>query len=363
MRYTLSRLHLVIAASAALSLTFGLPGCAKKAGESAKAQARSVTVVAISPREIEGGLVASGALTPREDVAVFPQLSGYRVARVLADEGQWVKAGQPLAVMDDVLLRAQLAQQTAQAGQQRILADQAEAQAARVKGALADGLLSQEQIDSRRFGARSARAQATAAEAMAQDARTREALTVVRAPFSGLVIERNIRPGDLSGGANPWYRLAKDGQVELAADVSENNLNALRPGGRATVTLADGSQVHGVVRLVSPRIDAATKLGRVRVSLPVQANVRAGGFARASFLGVTRSAMAAPETAVRYDADGASVLVVGADNKVVRVAVTTGQRGGGYVELLTGPAPGARVVAKAAAMMTPGDYVRPVITP
>jgi HlyD family secretion protein len=66
-----------------------------------------------------------------------------------------------------------------------------------------------------------------------------------------------------------------------------------------------------------------------------------------------------PETAVRYDADGASVMAVGADDRVSRVAVTTGQRGGGYVELVTGPPDGSRVIEKAAAMLVPGDYVRP----
>lgn len=363
MRLVLNTAKIPLSITVIALAVISLGGCEKKAAEGAKAQARSVSVVTVSARDLEGGLAASGALVPREEVAIFPQLTGYRVARVLADEGNWVKAGQPLVVLDDVLLRAQLAQQAAQAAQQKILADQAEAQAARVKGTLADGLLSQEQIDSRRFSARSARAQATAAEAAASDSRTRQALTVVRAPFSGLVIERTVRPGDLSGGAAPWYRLAKDGQVELAAEINENSLSALRPGVRAKVSLADGTAVEGIVRLVSPRIDANTRLGAVRITLPAQANIRAGGFARAVFLNATHSVAAVPETALRYDGDGVSVLVVGADSRLARVAVTTGERGGGYVSLLTGPAPGTRVVAKAAGMMTPGDFVRPVMTP
>jgi len=91
----------------------------------------------------------------------------------------------------------------------------------------------------------------------------------------------------------------------------------------------------------------------------VRADVRAGGFARASFLGFTRSASAVPETAVRYDAEGPSVMVVGANDRVQRVPVTTGQRGGGYVELVTGPPIGSRVVQRAAAMLVAGDFVRP----
>jgi HlyD family secretion protein len=60
---------------------------------------------------------------------------------------------------------------------------------------------------------------------------------------------------------------------------------------------------------------------------------------------------------VRYDADGASVMVVGADDRLARVPVTTGQRGGGYVELLTGRRPARAWSPRPAAMFTPGDIV------
>jgi HlyD family secretion protein len=56
-------------------------------------------------------------------------------------------------------------------------------------------------------------------------------------------------------------------------------------------------------------------------------------------------------------------MVVGADNKVTRTPVVTGQHGLGYVELLSGPPAGARVVAKYATMLVNGDTVRPVLTP
>jgi len=348
----------VLLTSAALG---SLSGCAKpKAAETAREQARSVSVATVQAREIQGGVVASGTLIPREDTAIFPQLNGYRVISVLVDEGSRVSAGQPLARMDDTLLRAQLAQQTALLNQQSVAAERADAEAGRVKGLDAKGILSQEQIDSRRFAAVAAHAQARAQAAAVNDVKTRTALLTVRAPYGGLVIERNVRPGDMSAGTNPWFRIAKDGLIELAADVGEDSLDKIRPGAAVDVTLADGEKVSGTVRLVSPRVDATSKLGRVKVSLPVRPDIRAGGFATASFLGLTRSALAVPETAVRYDANGAAVLVVSSDNRLARVPVTTGVRGGGFVELLTGPRAGSQVVAKAGAMLTPGDAVKPV---
>jgi HlyD family secretion protein len=353
----------LIPAAVALALAAGgLSGCEKKVSETAREQARSVTVVSVQPREIQGGLVASGSLIPREDTAIFPQITGYRVAQVLVDEGMPVRAGQPLARLDDTLLRAQLEQQIALAKQQKAAAERADEEAARVKGLDTKGILAQEQIDQRRFAATAADAQAAAQVAAVHDVETREALMTLRSPYDGLVIERNVRPGDMSAtaAANPWFRIAKDSQVELAADVGEESLDKMRIGMPVQVTLADGAKVMGRIRLVSPRVDATTKLGRVRIALPVRADIRAGGFASGAFLGFTRSTLSVPETAVRYDANGAAVMVVGADDRVSRVPVTTGQRGGGFVELLSGPPAGARVVEKAGAMLVPGDVVRPV---
>jgi len=358
----MSRYENPMALALALAAAMTLSGCEKKAPETAREQARSVTVVSIEPREIEGGLVASGSLIPREDTAIFPQITGYRVVEVLVDEGSPVRAGQPLARLDDTLLRAQLDQQVALAKQQNVAAERADAEAARVKGLDTRGILAQEQIDTRRYAAASAHAQVAAQAAAVHDVETREAMMTVRSPYDGLVIERNVRPGDMSatGAANPWFRIAKNSQVELSADVGEDSLDKMRVDMPVQVTLADGVKVPGRIRLISPRVDTATKLGRVKIALPVRPDIRSGGFASAAFLGFTRSALSVPETAVRYDADGAAVMVVGADDRVSRVPVTTGQRGGGYVELLSGPPAGVRVVEKAGAMLVPGDIVRPV---
>lgn len=352
-----ARHALVLTVFAAFNVT--LAACQKAAdASSAKAQARTVSVVTVAPREIQGGLMASGPLVPREEIDIFPQLTTYRAVKVLVDEGTYVKAGQPMAELDDTLLRAQLAQQVALAKQQDVLALRAEAEANRVKGLDKAGILAQEQIDERRFAALSARSSAVAQQAAADDVRTREGLMTVRAPTAGLVYERNVRIGDI-GGATAWFKVARDGQIELAADVSADALDKIKVGDQVSVSLADGGTAAGVVRLVSPGVDAATRLGRVRVTLPVRADIRAGGFGRARFLGYARSALAVPETAVRYDADGASVMMVGADGKVARAPVTTGERGGGFVELVVGPPAGSKVVERAASMLVPGDIVKP----
>ncbi len=327
-----------------------------------EAPRKTVSVVVIAARAIEGGLIASGSLLPREEMAVFSDLNGYRVAEVFVEEGVWVTSGQPLARLDDTLLRSQHQQQAALATQLAVQAERAEAEAARVRGLDGASAFAQEQIDARRFAARAARAQAEAQAAAARDLRTRQAHMTIRAPYAGLVIERNVRVGDMGGGSSPWFRIARDGQIELSADVSESALARLQAGSAARVILADGTSVDGKVRLVSPRVDANTKLGKVRIALPVHASVRAGGFARASFVGVSAASVSVPETAILYDADGAAVMLVGDDSTISRAPIVAGQRGGGYVELISGPPVGSRVVAKAAAMLVSGDRINPVVT-
>ena len=78
------------------------------------------------------------------------------------------------------------------------------------------------------------------------------------------------------------------------------------------------------------------------------------------FVSASGLSLAVPETAVRYDADGASVMVVGADNRVKRYPVRAGDRGAGLVQLVKGPPAGSRIVLNAAAFLLDGDLVKPV---
>lgn len=329
-------------------------------------QARAVSVIVLQARPITGALAASGDLTAREEAAVLPEVNGYRVARVLADVGDYVRAGQTLVQLDPTLISSQVAQAEALAAQAEANALQAEDQANRVRDLDGQGILSQEQIEQRRLQARAARAQARAQAANFRDLRTRSGKLAVTAPVSGLILEKNVRPGDLSaagGGANPWFRLARDGQVELSAELSEDDLTRIRVGQSAAVTLSSGTTVQGQVRRISPQINPQSRLGRVLILLPVRSDIRVGGFARAVFADASGVVLAVPETAIRYDADGPSLMVVGSSNRVRRVLIQAGQRGSGLVQIVKGPPAGSRVIANAAALLLDNDLVRPIESP
>jgi len=349
------------ALAAALMLALVAGGCAKKAAVAAPPPPRAVNVALIETRTLAGGLETSGLLVSREEAAVYAEtpLAGYRVARVYVEPDAHVTSGQPLVQLDDTLLRSQIAQQVALVAQQQVAAEQAAEQSQHVAGLEGKGVLSTEQIDQRKYQARSARAALDAQTAQLRDLQTRDARMTIRAPVGGLVLDRTVRPGDVAGGANPMFRLARDSLVELEAQVAEGDLAGIKVGDAVQVTLPDGAIVQGAVRLIYPAVDPQTKLGKVRVSLPVRPDLRPGGFGRATFTGQARSVEAAPETAVRYDADGASMMVVGPDNRVRQVAVKLGQHVGGYVELVQGPPVGARVLLGGSTFVLPGDEVKP----
>ncbi len=360
---TTLRATLMLAVATLAGFSLSACGGAKPAARPAHpagGQPLTVTVTPIVERSLAQGMTASGLLVSREEAGVASELSGYRVAAVMADEGDYVRKGQPLARLDDTLLQAQIAQQTASVQQQEVAAERARAEADRVKGLDNQGVLSQEAIVERRLAARSADSAVAVARAGLNDLKTRDSRMVIRAPVSGRVLERTARPGDTSAPGTTLYRIARDGLVEMDAEVPESDLAEIKVGGRAQVKLPSGDIVNGAVRFISPRVDAQTKLGHARIALPVRADLRPGGFATATFQANGQASRVAPESSVHFDDNGGYVMTVDANNRVHPVTVKTGRRSQGFVELIQGPPVGARVALGGGVFLLDGDLVQPV---
>lgn len=355
----MSRFRSVLSVAApTLALALLLAGCGKKEAEKPqRAPEQVVTTAVAGQQDVAGALTASGRLIPREEVAVSSDLNGYRVAKVLVEEGYGVRQGQVLAQLDDSLLRSQIDQVRAQLAQQQVSAEQAAAQAQRVQGLDNQGVLSREAIETRRFAVRTSRAAAAATQAQLNDLLVRQSHMLIRAPFAGVILERTVRPGDTSSSGTTMFRMARDGLIELYAELPESDMQQISIGDPVDVTLASGSQLKGTVRLVGERVDTQTGLAVARVSLPRDPELRQGGFAQARF---TRnfSVLAVPEAAVHFDADGASVKVVDAQNRIHTRKVRTGRRAQGQVEILAGLSAGERVAVRGSAFLLDGDKVK-----
>jgi len=331
-----------------------------KTAEAGDVQATRVTRVA--QRDLSEEIVATGRLVVREEAAVGSELPGYRVSAVYVDEGNWVKQGQALARLDDTLLQAQIAQAEATLATQQANVDFKNSQLARAEMLAGEGAFSKEQLEQRRMEAVSAKASLAASEAAVNEMKVRSSRMTLRAPVSGAVLERNIRPGEISsvGGMNPYFRIARDGLIELDAELPDAKLAQIKQGDTAQVTLPSGEVVTGKVRFISPRVEVATGLGRARIELPFDKELRPGSFAEARFNGSNTGVITVPASAIRYEAGGPSVMLVGEGNKVSRVPVKLGERTGDFVQLVEGPPAGSRVLTVGAAFTLEGDVIEPV---
>ncbi|WJS97200.1 efflux RND transporter periplasmic adaptor subunit [Novosphingobium humi] len=321
---------------------------------------RAVPFAMVARQPLGAGISVNGRLVAREEAAVSSQLSGYLVARVLVDQDALVRAGQPLAELDATLLRADIAQSRAALAQTRVAADKAEQEASRVTALDHTGVLSDEAIAQRRLAARTAHAQVDQSQAQLSAQLVKQGLMVVRAPVSGRILTRTVRPGDVASPSTVMFTMARDDRAELDAEIPEELLGGIHAGDHARVRLASGRWVDGTVRLVAAQVDAQTRLGRARILLPVDREIRPGGYARAELAGKPVPVLAVPEAAVSYDGNGASVTVIEPGDKVRRVAVKTGTRGGGMIELTQGPAAGTRVLTGSQDFVLDGEKVQPV---
>ena len=224
-----------------------------------------------------------------------------------------------------------------------------------------EGAFSKELLEQRRMEAASAKAALAASQASVNEMKVREARMTLRAPVAGVVLQRSIRPGDISGSAaGPYFRIAREGLIELDAELPDAKLSLLKEGNPASVKLTTGEVIQGKIRFISPRVDLNTSLGRARIQLPFDKALRPGSFAEARFGSTSSGVISVPASAIRYEAGGASVMLVSADNRVKQVPVKLGDRAGDYVQLIEGPPAGSRVLAIGSSFTLDGDLIQPV---
>jgi len=283
------------------------------------------------------------------------------VRSVLVEPGDWVKAGQVLAVVDSSV---QVQQQASQAAQ--IKAAQADARLAqsnldRALQLVDRGFISKADVDRLTATRDAALAQVELARASLRQLQAQAARLNIVAPAAGLVLERNVEPGQVvGGGSSVLFRLAKGGEMELLANLSEDDLARVRVGAQAEVTPVGSERAFtGQVWQVSPIIDPTSRQGTARIALAYDRALRPGGFASATLTSGTVVAPMLPESAIQSDAEGSFVYVVGKDNKVARRGVETGLVTADGIVISKGLAGTETVVLRAGGFLNPEDTVEP----
>lgn len=327
------------------------------------AQAPVVTVISPGQSTVSHTISATGSLAARVEMPVGVVGEGGAVSRVLVQPGDWVGAGQVLATVERSVQTEQIRSLAAQVEVNRADAKLAQAQLDRAKALVSRGFISQADIDQRTATRDAANARVNVAIAQLAEQRARTGRLDIRAPAAGLVLTRAVEPGQIVGsGSAVLFRMAKGGEMEMLAQVSEGDLAAVRPGNGATVTPVGGTaQFAGRVWQVSPVVDNQSRQGIARIAIPYNPAIRPGGFASAAIVSGTGSAPMLPESAVQSDEKGNFVYVVNGRDEVQRRDVKIGQVTDAGVSILNGLNGDERIVASAGAFLTPGQKVKPEI--
>ncbi|MBL8531104.1 MAG: efflux RND transporter periplasmic adaptor subunit [Hyphomonadaceae bacterium] len=321
--------------------------------------AQAVTVVVTQTRTVQPVVTLNGEARPVRDIQVAAPASGVRILQLLVDEGDMVRAGQPMARLDSSLAQAQLRAAQASVAEAQSAAVRARGEYDRAESIRDSGALSAEAIEQRRTAAIAADARLAAARAQLQEVNARLGGGFVRAPAAGLVIDRTAEVGRLVDG-QVLFRIAADNRLEVAAQVAESDALALQDGQTASFVLVDGSSVDGVLRRAPASIDSRTRTGEALFSLPQGTRVRAGMYLRGRVELPAREVLAIPQSSVLFEGDQAFVYRLDQENQARRTQVTLGVRDGDWVEIASGLELNQRIVGSGAAFLQDGERVRPI---
>ena len=337
------------------------PETATAAGGPGGGQMPTVTVVVPGRESVSRTIAATGTLAARVDMPVGIAGEGGMVASVQVQPGQWVGAGQTLAVIERSVQAQQARQLAANVEVARADAALAQNEYERSAALVGRGFVSKADMDRKRAARDAANARVKVAQASLAESRARIGRLDVRSPAAGLVLERNVEPGQIvSPGSGALFRVARGGQMELRAQLSEADLVQLSVGVPATVTPV-GSQrsFTGSVWQISPIVNQQNRQGIARIALAYDPSLRPGGFASVEIVAGSQEAPVLPESAILSDEKGNFVYIIDKANRAQRRAVKTGTVTPAGIAVIEGLQGNEMVVLRAGGFLNPGDKVRP----
>ncbi|WP_287129206.1 efflux RND transporter periplasmic adaptor subunit [Candidatus Cyanaurora vandensis] len=374
-----------------LGLVYGLqtPSVPLQAAEEDKETPAVLTIstAAVQVRPVLKTMDVSGSVAPWEQLQVGSEVGGLRIAQVPVEEGQRVRRGQVLAVLNSDVLQAQVRQAQARLvnaqaqvrqqqanlkqNQARLIESDANYQSAlslSERGALSDQETrarrtafesTQAQVDQAQQGIAVAQSVVAESKAAISQYQAQLAQTRILAPDNGWILKKDAYIGNISAVGTPLFTMARQSRLELNAQVPEADLPRLKVGQRVTVVSdADSSlKASGTIRQVGPAIDTTSRQAVVKIALNGNERLRPGMFVRAQVQVATVNSLTVPAQAVSMRQDAAQVFVL-TGNKVQVRPVQVGERTGVLVEILSGLKAGERVVAAGGGYLKNGDTVK-----
>jgi RND family efflux transporter MFP subunit len=355
-------------------------------------QARGPLVETATARKAGSGpaavLNASGYVTPRRRATVAAKITG-QLTQVMAEEGMRVEAGQELARLDDTDTRVRLT--SAQADRDateatlkdlQVNLGNAQRELTRAQQLRAEGINTTQSVDTAETAVQSFRAriasveqQVHAADARIEVARQDMENTIVRAPFSGMIVSKDAQRGEIVSPLSAGGGFTRTGIAtivdmssnEIEVDVNESYIARVKPGQGVTAVLDayPDWQIPAHVRTIIPTADRQKATVKVRISFDkLDPRILPDLGVKVSFLEEKKKAdssasntILVPREALQTD-QGQQVVFVVRDGHVERRAVRAGANKGGDQEIVAGVSDAETVVVKTPHGLRDGQAVR-----
>lgn len=352
---------------AVVTLTFATAACGSRgSAEATPAEVPSVNLrpdniaVAIE-REIATGPSISGTLTAERQATLRAEVPGV-VTHTLVEQGQPVKAGQVLLRLDDSAIRdaALSARSSLRTANEALVV--ARRNAERSERLAQAGALAERDLEQVRWLVMNAEAGLADATARLANADKQLDRTSIRAPFAGVVSERQVNAGDVLQVGNPAATVVDPGSLRLEATVPVSALGILKVGSPVDFQVSgyDDKSFAGRIERINPAVDPATRQVRIYVGIPnLAGRLVAGLFAQGRVATERKTAVAVPLSALDFKAAAPSVRRI-RGGKVELVAVELGLQDDvlQLVEITAGLAAGDTVLVGPAAGVAAGTPVR-----
>lgn len=324
----------------ALLFPIALPVAAEAPPAQAAAQLATAEVTSRTvPREYR----LDGVVEAVNRTTVSAQTQG-QVEEILYDVDDFVKKGEVLVRLRDNEHRARVAQSAAELKSATAQLVRAKDEYARVEGLFKKKNASASEMDNAEAELTSAQARLEAAQAALEQAQEQLKYTEIRAPYSGIVINRQVELGEVASPGQPVMTGVSLEELRVAVDVPQSVIPAVRELGEVKVYLPDGDVVQPERITVFPFADLGSNTFRVRLDLPAAVQgLFPGMFVKTGFITGKKEELTVPQPAVVYRSEVTGVYVVDADGAVRMRQIRVGRNLGDELVVLSGLTEGEAV--------------------
>jgi RND family efflux transporter MFP subunit len=305
----------------------------------ATAQDLPLNLAPVTYQPMERKQIVDGVVEAVNQATIAAQTSG-QVLEVNFDADDFVNKDDVLVRLKSVEQKSSMTQSQAQVNEAKAHLNVAQKEYNRVKQLYEKKVISSADLDKAAANLEVAEAHFATVEAGAVQAGEKVEYTEIKAPYSGIVLQRQIQPGEIAAAGHPIMTGFSLDALRVVATVPQSQVDAIRQSGKATILFGNGKEQRhfvGTKVTIMPYADTQTHTFKIRVELPAEVeHIYPGMFAKVMFVVGQDKRLVIPAKAVAYRGEVRAVYVV---DKVGTVAMRQVRLGGTYgdkVEVVAG---------------------------